>query len=358
MSDKRAACRVRRRLPVTFSDGKPHRAITANLSRTGACIHSDYVVTPGTQLTLTLGLPGISDVHMEAMVEWAKKLRGSETLNAGHSMGLRYLSAPGPEYHDFMSLIEGLAQPHGLVTRQAPAAALAPPAPPPRGVAIDPRREPDARPTTPHSPRQTPARHARVPERVIDLDATPVAPRRSPAVDPRREPPRTPARVSFRRAPGSDPRREPDDDAAAGRRREVEVIDLHAPIVEVARQPAASAKSRPEKNLDFVVGANDLAAPDDYPCSLSTARVAWLLEQGAAELIAPRLKGRMTTVGLSLEVSVPNEPVAVGTPLDVVVALTALGSDRRTFVFELEIKAGDRLIASGRHVRQVAEPAA
>jgi predicted thioesterase len=347
MSDKRSACRVRRRLPITFSDGsQAHHGQTANLSRTGACIHSDYVVAPGAQLHVTIGLPGIADVRLRAVVEWARKLRGSETLAAAHSMGLRYLAAPGSDYDDFMSVIEGLAQPHGLTTRgEAAAPEPARVTPPPRGAPVAARAvvpEPATRRRSlAHDPR------------MIDLDAVAAPPpRRAPAIDPRREP-EAPAQ---RRAPAVDPRREPAGDTPARPQREVDVVELHAPIEEVHRR-AATSPPRPEKNLDFVVSADDLAAPGEYPCSLSTARVAWLLEQGAAELIAPHLKGRVATVGLSLEVNVPNEPVAVGTAVEVVVALTAIGNDRRSFGFELAIRDGDRLVATGRHLRQLVEPA-
>jgi len=54
---------------VVFSDGRQqHRGQTANLSRTGACIHSDYVVAPGTEVALTMGLPGTAEVRMKAVV--------------------------------------------------------------------------------------------------------------------------------------------------------------------------------------------------------------------------------------------------------------------------------------------------
>jgi predicted thioesterase len=321
MGEKRASCRVRRRLPVVFSDGKQqHRGQTANLSRTGACIHSDYVVAPGTEVALTMGLPGIADVSMQAVVEWARKLRGSETLQASSSMGIRFVTGPGPEYDDFMSVIEEQAQAHGLTAKAAPGRGAAPAAP---------RREP--LPVVPVEPSRFPA------------------PRRVPAIDTRRPSPR--------RAPAIDPRREPEPDAPAQPRREI--VELHTPIIDIQprRTESAPAPSRPEKHLDFVVGPDDLAAPTHYPCSLSTSRVAWLLEQGAADLAAPRLRGRMATIGLSLEVAVPREPLAVGTPLSVVVALTTVDGDQRTFLFDIEITAGDRLVASGRHVRTVVEPA-
>jgi predicted thioesterase len=86
--------------------------------------------------------------------------------------------------------------------------------------------------------------------------------------------------------------------------------------------------------------------------------VAFLLEQGAAELAAPRLQRRMATVGMSLEVSVAQEPLAVGTALEVVVRLVGVGRERGTFVFDIEVKHGDRLVASGRHVRKVVQAGA
>jgi predicted thioesterase len=344
---------------VVFSDGKQTcRGLTANLSRTGLCLHSDYVVMPGTELTLKLGLPGVAEISVPAHVEWARKLRGNETLQAAHSMGVRFLQAPGPEYARFMTVIEDLAQPHGLTTRQA--ATEPAPAEPAPAARRQPR--PAATPAPVVEPPWEPhplAPPAGAPPVAPPAAARPVAPSAaSRALDAAMAATSPAPRPALWRAQQADPRREPDEVVPAHARREV--IEVPTAVAEGRHRRPAAAAGRPllEKSLDFVVDANDLAAPSSYACSLSTARVAWLLEEGAAQALAPSLRGGMASVGVSLEVSVPQQPVTAGTALSVVVSLVELSPDRRTLYFEIEIADGDRRVASGRHVRALVEPPA
>jgi predicted thioesterase len=132
-----------------------------------------------------------------------------------------------------------------------------------------------------------------------------------------------------------------------------------------ASQPVATQGARAfefpvglEGRIEVSVGPDDLAAPADlYPCAIAPARAAAWIERACAKAVAARLPQGAITVGVSMQVTVSHAPpVALTTKLTASGKLTEAAPLGRTLTFDVTVTDGIRDIATGRHVRAVAEP--
>lgn len=81
--------RSRQRLAVRFGLSEPLRngGYTTNLSSTGIAVAAPVVASPGTQLTLSLQLPGGGSSELLGTVVWS--LKGSTSIGLNGAMGIR-----------------------------------------------------------------------------------------------------------------------------------------------------------------------------------------------------------------------------------------------------------------------------
>jgi predicted thioesterase len=120
-------------MAVNLSAGaKTWAGVTANVSRGGLSVHSDFVLPPGSAIAASFQLPSGEPVRVRAEVQWARKLQGKATLEAQNSMGLRFTTAAGGAYQAFIRVLEQAAAAQSMVTRAAREAdrgTVAPPRP-------------------------------------------------------------------------------------------------------------------------------------------------------------------------------------------------------------------------------------
>jgi predicted thioesterase len=105
-----------------------------------------------------------------------------------------------------------------------------------------------------------------------------------------------------------------------------------------------------------VVSPADLAAPPaDVESSLSLPRAAAIMEDAVLQAITPNLPPGKTTLGAAWEqLSITHKPpTPAGTPLVVIATLMDAGSTGQRLRFEVVVKDGIRVVASGHHVRVV-----
>jgi predicted thioesterase len=99
------------------------------------------------------------------------------------------------------------------------------------------------------------------------------------------------------------------------------------------------------------------AHPDRYATSLGPAAAAEWIEQACVEAVAPHLSPAYTTVGVGLQLTVPQHPpLEVGSVLTATARVASISSDGYTLIFEVSISDGRREVAFGKHSRQVCAP--
>ena len=293
LSEQRRHPRIRRRHPVTIGvRGRSFAAVTGDLSTSGVLVYCAEILKPGTAVTGTLDLEG-TPLTFGAMVRWSRSASRSNSNETQHSMGLAFLSGPGPAYLEYFNRA---AADLGLV-------------PLPELIPIDSlpsEKKPKSNPPIAR-PAQPPA-------------ASPIAPPAASPIAPPAPSPIAPPAGSFVATPASS------------------FVATPAGLVTgLIGKAEGSTKATNSK----VRGASPLA-----PSS-----AALLFEKAAVQAVAGALPPGTQTLGLSLKVNLNKPPmVMIGATLEAVATLVQIAPDR-TLRFQVELREGERLVASGEHQR-------
>jgi predicted thioesterase len=289
-AEQRRHPRIRRRFQVTIAGrGRSFSGFTGDLSSSGVLVYCTEILQPGTAVTASMKLEG-QTVSFGAMVRWSRSASRTNSNETQHSMGLAFLSGPGAAYQEYFTLaaIElGLIAPPELV-----------PVPPPPGekkpkIAVPQPRPPEKPIVTPPTvPRPSEKASSPLPEAVAHEKPREAAP--------------TP----------------------------VPVAGLVLGLIGRAEGSTKSSNSK-------VRGASPIA-----PSS-----AALLFEKAAVQAVAGVLPVGTQTLGLSLKLSLNRPPhVMIGARLEAVATLVQIAPDR-TLRFQVELREGERLVASGEHQR-------
>ena len=310
---KRRPGRVRRRLKVAVGvRGRAIEATTGNLSATGMLLHASEMLLPGTAVS---GLVVVEErqLHFSALVRWS---RSASRLTPGslHSMGIEFLDNPGRIYLGFV--------------REASAAPDldAAPAEPPVAVISKVSTHPSLNAFLSAAP----------PVRAPPPTASPAP--------PAARPPHTSLRPDL--APQKTP------------------VASEVARHEAASTQLAAARSRPAPRFDsfgLVAGMSGRAEGSTRASGSRTAgslpvapsSVAVLFERASVQAVAPSLAAGVQTVGVSIQISLATPPqVTIGAKLEATAILIEITTER-TLRFRVELREGDRLVASGEHCRLV-----
>jgi len=150
------------------------------------------------------------------------------------------------------------------------------------------------------------------------------------------------------------------------------VATLQAPAPAPAPAPAArptAALAQPDPvwsvppvgvvgRTSTTVQPHQLAAPvDRFASSIGPTTAAGWVEQACLQAVAPHLNPKYTTVGVGLQLTVPQHPpTAVGSPVITTARLVEISPDGYLLIFEVSVSDGQRELAFGKHSRQVCLP--
>jgi predicted thioesterase len=298
--EQRRHPRIRRRFPVTIgARGRSFVAVSEDLSPSGLLVRCSEILHPGTAISGTLDLDG-QILSFGAMVRWSRSASRSNSNETQHSMGLAFLSTPGALYLAyFEKAVAELGV--GFDAASSPATARPAPAVPPATAA-----------STEKAPR--------IPPRATPAGGVPAAIPRAvtaPAIPP-------PFAVA---APQEDVARESRD----------------APVLGSGLVPGLIGKCESNtKATDSKVRGASAFAPSS---------AALLFERAAVQAVAGAIPAGTQTLGISLTLNMNRPPhVMLGARLEAVATLLSISPDR-TLRFQVELREGDRLVASGEHQR-------
>ncbi len=286
-SEQRRHPRVRRRLAVTVgARGRSFSGVTGDLSPSGVLVHCAEILQPGIAVTGTLEVEGES-LSFGAMVRWSRSASRSNSNETQHSMGLAFLTAPGPAY---LAYVNRAAVDLGLL----PPPELVPIAPSP------PDKKPGSKPPVPRPSEIATATAVAAPRPappIVAAAAVPLRPQEAPA------PP----------------------------------VPLSGLVVGLVGRADGSVKS----------GGSGLRGASP----LAPSSAALLFEKAAVQAVAGALRPGTQTLGISLKLSLNKPPhVMIGAKLEAVATLMHIAPDR-TLRFQVELREGERVVASGEHQR-------
>jgi predicted thioesterase len=295
-SEQRRHPRIRRRFPVTLVvRGRSFSAVTEDLSQSGVLVRCAEILQPGTAISGSLELEQ-KTLSFGAMVRWSRSASRSHSNETQHSMGLAFLSTPGAAYLEYFER---------AVLEHTQAAALETP-PTPARAKRSPTPVPEKSPKNPPPPRATPVDPVagvgvRVPERVA-------------ASSP---------------GPASAPK-EPDNGRST-------------PLAGSALAPGLVGK------VESVTKSTNTKVRGASPFAPSSA--ALLFERAAVQAVAGALPAGTQTLGLSFKLNMNRPPhVMIGARLEAIATLVSIAPDW-TLRFQVELREGERVVASGEHQR-------
>jgi predicted thioesterase len=298
--EQRRHPRIRRRFPVTIAvRGRTFSAVSEDLSPSGLLVRCPEILQPGTAVSGALELEG-QVLSFGAVVRWSRSASRTNSNETQHSMGLAFLSNPGTSYIVYFER---------AVAEQVSPATFEPASTPPMARPL-PAASPDRVPKIPPSAAPAvggPVAVSSVAARALSSQAIAAAAPRAPE---RQVAPPSPQ-----------------------------------PEIGTAKGLVPGLIGRVETNTKVSDPKGRGALP------FAPAAAAVLFERAAVQAIAAVLPPETQTLGISLKINMNRPPhVIVGAKLEAIATLLSVATDW-TLRFQIELREGERLVASGEHQR-------